>query len=74
MDTDLMNTVRDVVVMGAYSSDTGIANQQTTDRADVEPATTARVDGTRSFGNSLITPADADRVLRRALGMETRWP
>lgn len=74
MDSDLMNTVRDVVVMGAYSSDTGIANQQTTDRADVEPATTPRADGTRSFGDSLITPADADRVLKRALGLETRWP
>lgn len=74
VDDDDRVTALDAQVLMAPAASDGTTAPHIEDRADLHPTQTPRADGSRSFGNRLITPADVERVLNRAVGLEPVWP
>jgi outer membrane protein assembly factor BamB len=56
-------------ILNAASTAAGQASPHDRYRADLLPANTLPPDRARSFGDGLLTPAEADLALRKALGM-----
>jgi outer membrane protein assembly factor BamB len=69
VDDDGLVTARDAVRLLGYAATGGQAPAHDRYRGDLLPANTVPADRARSFGNGLVTPAEADLALQRALGL-----
>lgn len=70
VDDDGIVTALDAArILNAASTNAGQASAHDRYRADVLPANTLPADRARSFGDGLLTPAEADLALKKALGL-----
>lgn len=68
-DDGIVTALDSARILNAASTNAGQATAHDRYRADLLPANTLPADRARSFGNGLLTPAEADLALQKALGM-----
>ncbi|HEY3269077.1 MAG TPA: PQQ-binding-like beta-propeller repeat protein [Armatimonadota bacterium] len=74
VDGDGTVTVLDCVGLLGTSANGGVPSAYQRYVADVYPGNSVSPDAVRSFGDAKITAGDADRILKYAIGLETRLP